>query len=235
MRALYEGDISYLDEKLGDMLNFLRNANVLDNTLLILTSDHGENFGEHDLIEHQFCLYNSLLHVPLILRYPPKMRPGTRQDQAVSTASLFLTIADLLNIAESREFKNAEIYSLLNFPLDSPVYAEYENPKGMLSGVIGDEAPADFNFSQFDRALRCIYVSENKFIWASDGRFELYSVKNDWGENQNLLNPQDGEIEPFNGLLWSWHKNLWRPEFLRDDKKASKEAVEALKALGYIK
>ena len=56
IKALYDGEIAYLDSKLKDIFDTLRELDLLDNTVLIITSDHGENFGEHHLMNHLFCL-----------------------------------------------------------------------------------------------------------------------------------------------------------------------------------
>ncbi len=78
IKSWYDGEISYLDYRIGELLNFFEDRGFHDNTLLILTSDHGENFGEHGLATHQFCLYDSLLHVPLIMAYPEAIPEGKK-------------------------------------------------------------------------------------------------------------------------------------------------------------
>jgi len=98
MKGIYAGDISFLDSQIGRIFEFLSENDMLDDTILIITSDHGENFGEHGYIEHQFTLHNTLLHVPLIIRYPKKIRPGLVVNERVSTIFLFSTILDLLDI-----------------------------------------------------------------------------------------------------------------------------------------
>ena len=70
MKEIYDQEISYIDEYLGNIFDFLDEQKILDNTILIITGDHGENFGEHGFIEHQLCIYDSLIHVPLIIRFP---------------------------------------------------------------------------------------------------------------------------------------------------------------------
>ncbi len=76
MAEMYEAEISYLDDHVGHIIAFLDKQGTLDNTIVILTSDHGENFGEHGFIEHQFCLYNTLIHIPLIIRFPQDIEPA---------------------------------------------------------------------------------------------------------------------------------------------------------------
>ena len=66
----------YVDHHLGLLLRALDTAGVRDSTLLVLTSDHGESLGEHDYVGHGRHLYDSILRVPLIIRYPGRIKPG---------------------------------------------------------------------------------------------------------------------------------------------------------------
>jgi arylsulfatase A-like enzyme len=67
---LYDGAISYLDKKIGEVVGMLRQRCILDNSVLIITADHDENLGDHGMMGHQWCLYQTLIKVPLIIRYP---------------------------------------------------------------------------------------------------------------------------------------------------------------------
>ncbi|MHA1249850.1 MAG: sulfatase [Candidatus Helarchaeota archaeon] len=70
----YDAEIAYLDYIIGDLLNFLKKQIFYDNLLLIITSDHGESFGEHNLLSHGFHLYDHLIHIPLIIKFPWKIK-----------------------------------------------------------------------------------------------------------------------------------------------------------------
>ncbi len=98
LRALYRGDVRAADELLGQLLSRLGVEGLLDRTIVIVTSDHGENLGEHGLVEHQFSLHETLLSVPLVIRVPPALRdrlPAGRRDDPVTLADLYATILDL--------------------------------------------------------------------------------------------------------------------------------------------
>jgi len=235
MHSLYEGEIAYLDAKLGELFDFLKKKNIIDKTILIITSDHGENFGDHDLIEHHFCLYNSLLHIPLIIRYPAKIKPGSINNEWVSTIFLFHTIIDLINASGDKKLLRIEKRSLQRVNEDKHIYAEYGNYLRMLKNVISDEAPDDFNYTPFDRNMKCIYGLEYKFIWSSDDRRELYNMNKDWQEKQNLVSEKEVKFNILNHQLKNWQKALWKPTLVKKAKKMDKETEEALKALGYIK
>ncbi len=83
LRSLYNSDIRYLDDYIRELLTLLQNEKVSENTIVILTADHGENFGEHHLMSHELSLYDTLLRVPLLIRYPGKIHGGSKQERPV--------------------------------------------------------------------------------------------------------------------------------------------------------
>lgn len=91
----YDGTIAYLDREVGRLVDGLRAEGVLDRTILVVTSDHGELFGEHGLHGHANSLYLPVLEVPLVLRYPARIPAGTRVAQPVSLLDLPATILAL--------------------------------------------------------------------------------------------------------------------------------------------
>ncbi len=97
-RAAYEGGIAYLDAQLARLLDALRARGLLDNTLVILTSDHGEEFGRRGVFTHGNSLFYPVLHVPLVLVWPRQVPPGLRISQPVSLADLTSTVVQLLGI-----------------------------------------------------------------------------------------------------------------------------------------
>ena len=93
----YEGEIAYTDAALGRLLDRLRQYEVLDRTLVVMTADHGEGRGEHNEITHAILAYNSTLHVPLIIR-PTDWKTPRVVREAVGTVDIVPTILDLLGL-----------------------------------------------------------------------------------------------------------------------------------------
>jgi arylsulfatase A-like enzyme len=202
MSDIYDGEISYLDSHIGDLISFLAKAGILDKTIVILTSDHGENFGEHELIEHQFCLYNTLLHVPLIMRYPPVLKRGT-VDKKVSTVFLSKTILSLVEVAPREAPEGLHLDPLAQIKGQDLVVAEFSNGVKMLKGVLGAEG-VEVDFSRFDKSLRCVIQGDYKFIWSSNGQYELYRMREDFGEIDNLIAKKPEQARIMDQLLLSW-------------------------------
>lgn len=94
-RAAYDEVLLALDQQLGRLFEELRERGLLDNTVVVVTSDHGEQFGEHGLMDHGNSLYRPLLEVPLIVRYPARVPAGRRIDTPVSLRDLAISLADL--------------------------------------------------------------------------------------------------------------------------------------------
>lgn len=94
-RHLYDGAIAYMDAEVGRLLDTLRARGALDSTLVIITSDHGELFGEHGITGHHSSLYHEVLHVPLVLRLPGTVPAGVRVKGPVSLRDLAATVLDL--------------------------------------------------------------------------------------------------------------------------------------------
>ena len=106
---MYDGAIAYLDAELDRVLTALQHRGVLDNTLVIVTSDHGEQFGEHGLFVHANSLYRALLHVPLVLRFPAGVPAGRRIAARVTLRDIPATVIDLLGVKDSGGLRGASL------------------------------------------------------------------------------------------------------------------------------
>ena len=92
----YDGAIAYVDDSISQLLANLQERGNLDNTIVVITSDHGESFGEHGLFEHHNSLYPEVIHVPLILWWPGHIPGGVRVPTPVSNKDLGATLLYLL-------------------------------------------------------------------------------------------------------------------------------------------
>lgn len=92
MRALYKGAITYNDRWFGTMLKDLEALGVRDEAMIVVTSDHGEEFGEHERFGHGISLYQELIDVPLMLHYKPWTSQGVRVEEAVELIDLYPTL-----------------------------------------------------------------------------------------------------------------------------------------------
>ncbi|MEN8151229.1 MAG: sulfatase, partial [Planctomycetota bacterium] len=98
LSGLYDAEIAALDVELGRLVAGLDRAGILDDTLLVIVGDHGENLGDHGLCSHVFSLHRSLRHVPLLVRFPDRFEPGRRVGETVRLEDLFPTILEVLDL-----------------------------------------------------------------------------------------------------------------------------------------
>jgi arylsulfatase len=96
-RDLYDGEVAYLDRQIGRLLGFLESRGLLEDTLLVVVADHGENLGEHGILFRHVGLYDTTTHVPLMIRWPN--REGRRIEGLVQTIDLFPTILRAAGLA----------------------------------------------------------------------------------------------------------------------------------------
>ena len=204
LRARYDGSISYLDIRMGELFDYLRQLDILDDTVLIITSDHGENFGEHHLMGHALCLYDTLLRVPLIIRYPQLFDAGTRVDEVVQPTDLFPTILDILGIGWN-EKEQVQGHSLLTEGQrrHSTSFLAEEAVRKWCLGRMARANP-QFDVSKYDRRLKTVQDGDFKYIWASDGRDELYNIRADPEELNNLIEVEPEKAAELKALLKEW-------------------------------
>lgn len=109
--AAYEESIAYLDDRLGALMEELERRGELENTIVIVTSDHGEEFGEHGDFEHGTNVYMEQTHVPLVVVQPNAVPSGVRVGDPVSIRDIPATIADLAGLSDTVSFPGASLAS----------------------------------------------------------------------------------------------------------------------------
>jgi arylsulfatase A-like enzyme len=116
-RDSYDDCLGYIDEQLGLLFDALQRHGVLNRTLVVVTSDHGEGLGEHSLFDHGLSLYRTEIRVPLVVRPPAGLNPSSVVGETVSLRDLPATIVDLVGLGAGSPFPGI---SLARFWRDSP-------------------------------------------------------------------------------------------------------------------
>lgn len=201
----YDGSLSYLDFRLGELLQALESSGRLANTLVVITADHGEEFAEHGVYEHGYTLYTAGVHVPLVFVAPGRLPAGTRIVQPVSLRDLATTIASLVDPAAAATFPGTPLSAWWRTDgqapaATSPVLSTVRRPPGQ---------PDWFPVSKGDMAS-LMTADGLRYIRNGDGREELYEVATDAAEVNDLST---------------------RPEY-RSQLEAARAAVQALTASG---
>jgi len=234
IKTWYDGEIAYLDFRINELIQYIKDLGLYENTLTIITADHGENFGEHGLMYHQFCLYDTLIHVPLVVVWPRLFKGGGEITNLVSLVDLFPTILEILNIDVSgcghldgksfASFKNEEYHPC--------IFAEYEPSRGVL-GIFQTKYP-EFDYSVYDRSIKCIRTKNYKFIQYSDGYEELYDVQNDAQERQNVLERYSEVSDELKQRLKHYTDSFGRDREVGIVVEEDEEVRKNLRSLGYL-
>lgn len=230
LRALYDNELYYVDYRIGQILNELKAMQIFDNTMVVVTADHGENLGDHGMMAHKYCLYDTLMHVPLIIHYSAgATKPGHVQHQ-VQTLDLVPTILNMLGETDSDLFRSLQGYDLLSSHRREFTIAEQSRPD--LSKFYTRFPGVDV--SRFDRALTMIRDDHYKYIWASDGKHELYDRVADPNEQYNLIQILVSMAANLQDRLDQWKSGFKPAEPSTPAPEFDQEVVERLQALGYL-
>lgn len=232
--ALYDGEIRYTDALLGQILAALRRQGLLDRTVVAALAPHGENVGAHGLIEHQGCLYETLVHMPLILRHPDKIPAGLRLGGLAQITDVFPTLLDLAGLgAAAPPLQGWSLLPLVQGQAGrEAVYAEQEgNRIRQLEEIAGPEDKP--LIERLGRSLRMIRVGDAKYIRASDGGEELYDLAADRGELDNLAPRQPERARAMAARLDSFLETLQPQSGAAHPEQVERSVIEELRSLGY--
>ncbi|MFN2433487.1 MAG: sulfatase, partial [Gemmatimonadota bacterium] len=179
-RQAYEAAVAALDHEVGRLLEELERRGRLRNTVVVVTSDHGEQFGEHGLTRHDNSLYMPLLHVPLILVFPPRVPGGLRVAEAVSLRDLPATLLELLGVRDD-PLPGSSLAPLWG---RSPAQAAVQLSPLLSTVRRGINRPAWEPVSRGD--MYSIIDEHLHFIRNGDGQEELYDLEGDPEELHDL-------------------------------------------------
>jgi uncharacterized sulfatase len=183
MQLTYDAAVAELDHLFEGLIDTLERHGQLENTLVVLTADHGELLGEHHLLNHQYSVLEPLLRVPLVLYHPSLIPPG-RDARPVMTLDLFSTLLRLAQVPDANRSVNS--FDLLHPPEKRIRLSEYPAASQTHIGLVRFVDP-DFDPTPFYRSLRALRAGTLKYVEASDGNNALYDLAADPDENNNLV------------------------------------------------
>jgi arylsulfatase A-like enzyme len=184
VRDGYDDCIASLDQEIGRLFDELERREILDDTLVIITSDHGESMGEHGYFGHGTSLYNQEVHVPLIVIPPGGRSSPVRIRRPVSLCEIPATVVDLLGLAEASPFPGASLARhwggsrRTNYSRVSPVISEVSLREKF--GKSNDGPPA------FRGPLSSLAARGKTYIRAGERAEELYDLARDPAQSHDL-------------------------------------------------
>ncbi len=231
LSALYDGGIRESDRHVGTFLAHLENVGLRDRTLIVVTSDHGEELGDHfpsHAGDHGHALYDDQLLVPLILHNPIEDYPVRRVVPQVRTMDIFPTIADLLGVPVRTGLGGVNLLELMR--------GEDTDARIAYGGIV-DAGPE----RRFVRYLGYKYIEvtapQNPRmppLARQPPRIQLFDLSSDPGEQHNLAGERTDLVERFHGMLQETLRGGQAAGFeLPDD--VDEETKERLRSLGYLR
>ncbi|MCK4888600.1 MAG: sulfatase, partial [Candidatus Aminicenantes bacterium] len=232
IRNCYAGELLQLDEWLQEIFDVMKEKKIWDNTLIIISSDHGEDLYQHNNhFFHHPSIYNTSLHVPLIIKFPDSEYKGII-DQNVSIMDFMPTLLDYFEIETEYRMNGESLMPLIRGEVKGKnryLFAESENNR--ILSIIGDNWKFIYNP---DKVLAKTQYGNPYPI----GVEEFYDLKNDRLETDDLTNGELPNIyKKFKFNLLNYIKSFQLDKKRKDRKKISElsEAVKnELKSLGYL-
>jgi arylsulfatase A-like enzyme len=216
---LYDGNLGYVDREVGALRSALETAGVWDNTVFIVSADHGEGLWEHRWIGHNVQVYEPSAHIPLIVRLPAGVGPrGTRVTDLADLVDIGPTVADVFGAREAggadREFMGRSLLPVIAGAPGRPVVVSrtvWETPRYAL------------------RDGRWTYVYDT-----ATGGEEMFDTATDPDEDTDVAGVYPLRRAYFRQALLHWASSVFRPGAGSEEVSMSGDECEALKALGYL-
>lgn len=227
----YDGEIRYVDENIGILLNEIKKLGIYDNTLIVFTSDHGESLGEHNYyFWHGRLPYDDCLRVPFVIKFPADAKiPHERIARPVGLIGLLPTLLDFFGLPLPEEAEGQNLMPLIKGKDDN------------LPDHVFSEAGYEEDYQRIIRTdkWKLIYIPDRNIQKImNDMPFELYDIQNDPDETDNLFNFET-KVAVADGLrkeLLEWVDSANIIDGISSPKsvKVDKETEEKLRSLGYI-
>lgn len=237
--ALYDAEIRYMDAQIGRMVAWMEERGLLDNTLIVVTADHGESLGEHDYYyDHGKLGFETTLRVPLIVVWPDRI-PVKVESLPVNLIDLGPTLLDVvgMELEGGRYMQGRSFRRRLLAPepasASEPVYAYAEAgyaTRGRWQKIVRD---------QRYKLIYAPFAPVQRFIGGRKQPFGLYDLVEDPGEEVNLLESEPEVYQRLHDQLRDWWKidsfdARVDPADDQDESGMSEETRRQLEALGYL-
>lgn len=197
---VYDATLRDMDTATAKLFDVLRDQGVLDDTIVVITSDKGVHLGEHGLLGARYGLYDTAVHVPLVIWYPSQLPPG-RVQTTVSTRAVYPTLVDLAGLEPC---PGDLLPSLLDAEVTSSVVvSELLSPKtGQWERLQRRHRSTDL--TPWERTYRSIEADGYKLIRSSLGELQLFHPASDPKEAVNLVAEQPAQAAAMEQLLDDW-------------------------------
>ncbi len=236
--AAYDAAVRYLDDVAREIVDLLEEKSILDQTLVIFTSDHGDGLGFHQEMGHSISVWEEQLAIPLLIRFPNARHGGEIISTPVSLLGLAPFILD--NLGVERPETLCEVPSL-ETSSEGRVYADYRSyffdSKRHTNAKMAELYP---ELRQTVLSRHVVYCGPNKLVIDGQGVVEWFNLEDDPNEQENLaqqgLPAMEVCMNRYRGLLSAGRLTSFSEKVVQTeiDQEHDEIEIEALRALGYV-
>jgi arylsulfatase A-like enzyme len=217
--AEYDGAIAYMDAQVGDLIENLKRRGLYENTLLVITSDHGEALAEHNLIGHGLSVHSDQVDIPLIVKYPNSNERRT-VDRLVGHTDIFPTALECAGIDPPKVLQGTSLSG--GHPMNRALMSESFPSPGLVA----------LNAS-FRRTQRALYEGEYKYIESTTGKRELYRITSDPKETHDICDSDHVRCMELRTELEAWRTTI--PKTIpATGTRLDQQTIDRLRSLGYL-
>ena len=199
MYRSYYGAISHIDSEVGGILQVLEETGQADNTIVVFSSDHGDQLLEHGLMGKN-CFFDSSVRVPFMIRFPPTIKPG-QYNELIESIDLLPTLFELAGLPEPYENQGRSLVPLIaeserEYKKREAVFSENVIPEVITSGKLNFQFQKGIGIKNVRHPdAKMVRTRRWKYIYYPEGDAELYDLKNDPHEMHNLADhPEQTEV-----------------------------------------
>ncbi len=223
IRAVYNAGVYTFDYRFGKFINFLKKERIYNKSLIILFSDHGEEFEDHGCWEHGHSLYNELIRIPLIIKLPKNKKKGLKVKYNVSLIDIYPFLISYFkkNIPKTVEGKD------LFLPQKNRIIESFLYPFAIRKKIPGKIALIKDKYKiiysqQLNAEQKAFFVYPPKYK-----KFEFYNILLDPKEKENILKYSNKTVQEFIKILRT-------KKFKKKKRKEDKDIKKRLKTIGYL-
>lgn len=218
LRDTYDDEIRYWDSQFRELVELLRSRGELRRTIIVVVSDHGEEFVEHSMFKHGHQLYDESLHVPLVIYAPHVLEPG-RRTNPVELLGIHQTILQLLRVAG----ETTNVTPLLHDAGRSSLLFSHTRVP------VAPDRPAE------RYGIAAVELEGWKLIeHLNSGKVELYDLTSDPGETVERSDQESEQVAKYRQLLHDWLEKQRITSHEDTPPAVDEDAIRRLRALGYV-
>ena len=215
----YDGEIAFADRELGRLFSALRQSGVMDNTIVVITADHGESLGDHSEKTHAIFIYDATVHVPLIMRFPRLLPTGSVYKGPVRSIDIVPTLLSILGVKGAEETQGVNLVPATLGKIRPPDLPQYSESR----------------LSELGFGMAPLYgLRKGGHKWIRAPKPELYDLRADPQELVNIYDTNKSLAAGLDDELGRIMEKGYKGPASGADNPMNRETLDMLQSLGYL-